>query len=519
MTAFYKQSWFAPVASAATNFLFPSLGGSIGSAVNGVLGGAMSEGVANALGSAIVGGGIGGLSSGGQGALTGALTGGLTRGLMDYTGYNQGLSGLINNGSFSLPNGTPNAVAAAGGARDSNIATTNGVTGGNAGAAAAATGKTASSGMGALTNPAMIAGLALAGSMGSSLMGQKQSQSGAPPTTTTDPNMTRGLSQVAFNRTYRAPEGDLTRYGMTGGQHRFYEDNRLPATVAAAEGGLMRSERLQAEQAKRSFDAEMRPMSIVDWMKQPQAVRDAYDRSLIKKDEARARYRETGGYPGYANGGPVMAQRPMGALGAMGPAQMPQRPVGFAEGGEARMPRRVNTPTPDSAYGGKRAFWNERYRPDNYVDVGLGHVPSHPLVYGGTADLAQTVSPVQGVARQRNMGALEILSEAMRGDPDARFKVRGNARDYPRFDAEYARGGVSGAGTGRSDDIPAVLSDGEYVVDATTVALLGDGSSKAGAQKLDEMREAIRRRHGAALAKGKMGPDAKPALSYLGGGR
>jgi hypothetical protein len=26
MAAFYKQSWFAPVASAATNFLFPSLG-------------------------------------------------------------------------------------------------------------------------------------------------------------------------------------------------------------------------------------------------------------------------------------------------------------------------------------------------------------------------------------------------------------------------------------------------------------------------------------------------------------
>ena len=42
---------------------------------------------------------------------------------------------------------------------------------------------------------------------------------------------------------------------------------------------------------------------------------------------------------------------------------------------------------------------------------------------------------------------------------------------------KYQTGGhVRGPGTGRSDDIPAVLSDGEYVIDSESVALLGDGS-------------------------------------------
>jgi hypothetical protein len=89
----------------------------------------------------------------------------------------------------------------------------------------------------------------------------------------------------------------------------------------------------------------------------------------------------------------------------------------------------------------------------------------------------------------------------------------------------YARGSsrdsfaVDGPGTGRSDDIPAVLSDGEYVIDAETVALLGDGSSKAGAKKLDEMRVKLRKHKGRNLAKGKFSVNAKRPEKYLSGGR
>lgn len=76
---------------------------------------------------------------------------------------------------------------------------------------------------------------------------------------------------------------------------------------------------------------------------------------------------------------------------------------------------------------------------------------------------------------------------------------------------------VKGGGTGTSDSIPAVLSDGEYVIDAQTVSMLGDGSSDAGAKKLDAMRENIRKQKGSALAKGKFAPNAKAPLSYVKG--
>lgn len=79
--------------------------------------------------------------------------------------------------------------------------------------------------------------------------------------------------------------------------------------------------------------------------------------------------------------------------------------------------------------------------------------------------------------------------------------------------AGYARG----AGTGRSDSIDAKLSDGEYVLDAETVSLLGDGSNEAGAQILDRMRAEIRKQKGKALAKGKISPNAKSPLTYIKG--
>lgn len=50
---------------------------------------------------------------------------------------------------------------------------------------------------------------------------------------------------------------------------------------------------------------------------------------------------------------------------------------------------------------------------------------------------------------------------------------------------------ADGGGTGQSDDIPAMLHDGDYVMDAETVSALGDGSSKAGRKVLDGFRTQI----------------------------
>ncbi len=89
----------------------------------------------------------------------------------------------------------------------------------------------------------------------------------------------------------------------------------------------------------------------------------------------------------------------------------------------------------------------------------------------------------------------------------------------------YAQGGplsavarfVRGGGSGRDDTIDARLSDGEYVMDAETVSMLGDGSVDEGARRLDAMRSKIRKHKGKALARGKFSPNAKQPMAYLSG--
>lgn len=84
---------------------------------------------------------------------------------------------------------------------------------------------------------------------------------------------------------------------------------------------------------------------------------------------------------------------------------------------------------------------------------------------------------------------------------------------------DYRKGAaVNGAGDGQSDDIPAMLADGEYVIDADVVAALGNGSNKAGAEVLDKMRENIRT-HKRSAPIGKIPPKAKSPLAYLKGAK
>lgn len=78
-----------------------------------------------------------------------------------------------------------------------------------------------------------------------------------------------------------------------------------------------------------------------------------------------------------------------------------------------------------------------------------------------------------------------------------------------------ARGGYAiGPGTGQSDEIPANLSNGEYVMDADVVSALGDGSNEAGAKHLDKFRENIRA-HKRSVPPNKIPPKAKKAKAYL----
>lgn len=72
-------------------------------------------------------------------------------------------------------------------------------------------------------------------------------------------------------------------------------------------------------------------------------------------------------------------------------------------------------------------------------------------------------------------------------------------------------GYLNGDTDGHADKIPAKLSDGEYVIDATTVAHLGNGNNHAGAKVLDLMVKNVRHHKG---VKG-FPPKAKSLHQYM----
>ena len=135
-----------------------------------------------------------------------------------------------------------------------------------------------------------------------------------------------------------------------------------------------------------------------------------------------------------------------------------------------------------------------------------------------TAYLSQFAGPT-AEELARNTALYSTTGEPIMEEP-TRMMAKGGAFAAKRGGrSQRSEFAVNGPGTGRSDDIPAVLSDGEYVIDAETVALLGDGSSKAGAKKLDELRVKVRKHKGKKLAKGRFSANAKKPEAYLSGGR
>jgi len=96
------------------------------------------------------------------------------------------------------------------------------------------------------------------------------------------------------------------------------------------------------------------------------------------------------------------------------------------------------------------------------------------------------------------------INKQMIPGPEGRYYAKHDQRGFA----------VGGPGTGQSDDIPTMLSDGEYVFDADTVAALGDGSTKAGSAVLDRMREEIRK-HKRSAPVNDIPPKAKTAMAYL----
>lgn len=106
------------------------------------------------------------------------------------------------------------------------------------------------------------------------------------------------------------------------------------------------------------------------------------------------------------------------------------------------------------------------------------------------------------------------------GNPRPVLRAHGGALEQasapgPEQGSRY----VTGPGDGQSDDIDAKLSNGEYVLDAHTVSLLGNGSNEAGAKRLDEMRANLRKSAAKPMAKGKQFMHVRSPEHYLKGGK
>lgn len=239
---FWKQSWFAPVATLAANVVAPGIGSAIGSGLSSALGLGLSSGAASALGSGLIGGGLGALSGGVKGALLGGALGAVTPYALNslgLTGQGGMLSGLNLGGTEGVfaEEAYKNAGMPTPPVRPESLggSLTSGATPAAAAATPAATGLTSVLGGGSLMKmaPLLLMGAALSGS------GQKKPTAQAQ--TPSDSNTTTHLSNVDFNRQQTNPNIDYLNYGY-GPAASFFKNNQLPNTgvVTAAEGRYIR---------------------------------------------------------------------------------------------------------------------------------------------------------------------------------------------------------------------------------------------------------------------------------------
>jgi hypothetical protein len=108
---------------------------------------------------------------------------------------------------------------------------------------------------------------------------------------------------------------------------------------------------------------------------------------------------------------------------------------------------------------------------------GMDLLRQYPELYGlrfGGVQPMSTTSPYQTYA-PRPVGA-----------------AKGGSMDRTEFPRK--NGAINGPGTGTSDDIPAMLSDGEFVFTARAVRGMGDGSRRQGAKRMYAMMKKLENR-------------------------
>jgi len=125
-----------------------------------------------------------------------------------------------------------------------------------------------------------------------------------------------------------------------------------------------------------------------------------------------------------------------------------------------------------------------KYMP-KFADCGPSLLPSTVSQRRAALGLKPLPHMNQYISTMGNMGGLAkggLPSKYQQAEPEGH-----NTEFVTGLTGFYACGG----GTGQSDDIPAMLHDGDYVMDAEAVSALGDGSSKAGKDVLEGFRNQV----------------------------
>ena len=163
--------------------------------------------------------------------------------------------------------------------------------------------------------------------------------------------------------------------------------------------------------------------------------------------------------------------------------------------------------TPHYSYGNVSSIDEILGLPDYFSALGGGSGSEAPMeaeVATGGLMSSPLMAAAGGVAGTR------YGKYAAGGLPGNVVHHSGKARvDFRHGDA------VTGAGDGQSDDIPAMLADGEFVFPADVVAAIGNGSTKAGSDKLYDMMHGIRAHVRSAKPK-DLPPEIKSPLDFLG---
>lgn len=139
---------------------------------------------------------------------------------------------------------------------------------------------------------------------------------------------------------------------------------------------------------------------------------------------------------------------------------------------------------------------------DQILNLG-GDQNVNPFDTGVFAAAGGAISPLMGAGTRYGKYAAGGMPAPLMAASGGKARV-----DFRHGDA------VTGPGDGQSDDIPAMLADGEFVFPADVVAAIGNGSTKAGSDKLYDMMHGIRKHVRSAKPK-DLPPEIKSPLDFL----